>query len=177
MDVRVIFSQGGDGLVYLPEHEVYVEKTDNGYTLLQPLDSAVVEEDEKTAITAALSAETGVAGAVDRVTARKMASGPCAPERKNINPEILYQVTVDGRPTTGPGFSSEAWRTEDDAEGAAEAKRAYLAHTWGSDAPAVKVQSTTQPVQIVKEWADIDSRSYRRYGRCGNGYSYIGISQ
>ena len=121
--------------------------------------------------------EVGVADTINRVSARKNASVLYAPRRKQISPKRLYQVTVNGVATTGAGFSTEAWRTKADAELAAKRKRGLISATWVNGGPVVKVEATTESVDTVKEWANIDLCLYRQYRRNSTGYTYTGVSQ
>ena len=115
----------------------------------------------------------------DQFTQRQAAALVYTPKRTTINPARLHQVIVDGKPTTGAGFSSEAWLTHRDAQRAARHKRAALRATWGDDAPPVTIAATTDRVVTVKQWIRAGLRTYRVYGaqRDGDGYSYEGVRE
>ena len=123
-----------------------------------------------------IAAQASLAETTERTNDRKLAAVFYAPRRKSINPKRMYQVTVNGAPVKGKGLTSEAWKTAADAKQAATIKRAYLATTWGKDAPTVAVQTAKEPVQTVHEWIDADARLFRSYSKNGSGYRYSGTS-
>ena len=119
----------------------------------------------------------GSASTLERVKVREAAGVVYAPKRKNINPKRTYQVLVDGKASTGAGFSTVSWKTKADAELSAQRKRAALNAVWDGDAPVVTVKSTTETVKTVQEWINTESRYYREYRSNDNGYTYTGVTQ
>ena len=108
---------------------------------------------------------------------RKIAAAFYAPRKRNIIPKRIYQVTVNGKPETGKGFSTVAWRLKKDAELCASRKRNYLHAVWGNEAPKVKVIATIEPVATLQEYIKGTDRRYREYRRKGEAYAYAGFSE
>jgi len=112
----------------------------------------------------------------DGIMRRELAAAIYAPKRKRIVAKRIYQVEVNGKPETGPGFTSEAWRTKADAIATANERAAYFkAVGWKDDEFTVGVKISSERVVTLKERCG--RRFVRNYAHQGEGvYLYSDVS-